>query len=689
MGVPGYVRMINNKKVAIYYYLLLAVLCFSPLVSAEEQNEALDLSVEDLLNVEVTSVAKKAQALNDAPAAAFVISNEDIKRSGATSIPDALRLAPGLDVAKIDANQWAVSSRGFNGRFANKLLVLIDGRNAYSRSFSGVYWENQDVMMEDIDRIEVIRGPGAALWGANAVNGVINIITKNSSQTQGGLVNAGGGNQEQGFGSIRYGAKFGEDTTARAYFKGFDRGQNTLQSGGKAGDNWDKVQGGFRMDSHLSAQDALTFQGDIYQANINQLAYFPQQTPPYQVAENIKNNDYGGNLLSRLQHTFSPTSDYSLQFYYDAYAHNEGLYSDSRHTMDLDFQHRFALLDWHEIIWGASYRFGHDRFVGNTIQNGSPNLNINPASVNDQLFSSFIQDELTLIDNKLWLTIGSRFEHNDYSGFEGQPSAKIMWAPHNQHRLWAGVSRAVRTPSRVEKDGSLLTSIIPPQAVTTFLPCPPVCSPPIATVAQGNSGYMSEEVITYEAGYRTTFSKSVSLDVTGFYNDYRDLRYALQGTPFFNGTSLVVPLNFTNNLAGKTYGVEISTIWQMLDWWRWDVNYSWLHTQLNNIGSAQTDISPQQRVSLRGAFSPWKAIDLDFWLRYVDSNFSVGSFGETTIKGYVTLDLRAAYRPIKNIELSLVGQNLLAPNHLEYVSENQTLPTVINRGIYGKMSWKF
>jgi iron complex outermembrane receptor protein len=230
----------------------------------------------------------------------------------------------------------------------------------------------------------------------------LSIITKNSSQTQGGLVNAGGGNQEQGFGSFRYGAKLGEDTTARAYVKGFDRGQNTLQSGGKAGDNWNKVQGGFRLDSHLSVQDALTVQGDVYQANINQLAYFPEITPPYQGTENINNKDVGGNLLSRLQHTFSPTSDYSLQFYYDAYAHNEGMFSDSRHTLDLQFQHRFVLLDWQEIIWGLGYNFGHDRIVGNPLQNGSAaTLNVNPVSVNDQLYSAFIQDELTLIDNKL------------------------------------------------------------------------------------------------------------------------------------------------------------------------------------------------------------------------------------------------------------------------------------------------
>ncbi|MGZ5008450.1 MAG: TonB-dependent receptor plug domain-containing protein [Methylobacter sp.] len=676
--------MINNKKIVFGYCLPVIFLCFSVSSNAEEQNEALNLSVEDLLNVEVTSVAKKAQSLNDAPAAAFVISNEDIKRSGATNIPDALRLAPGLDVAKIDANKWAVSSRGFNSRFANKLLVLIDGRSAYTRSFSGVYWENQDVMMEDIDRIEVIRGPGAALWGANAVNGVINIITKHSSQTQGVSLNAGGGTREQDFGSFRYGTKLGEKTTARAYVKGFNRGENSQLSGGGAGDSWNKVQGGFRMDSKLNAQDALTFQGDIYQTRVNQLSYYPQMAPPFQVLTNDNNSSSGGNLLTRLQHTFSPTSDYSLQFYYDSYTRNEGPWNDSRDTLDLDFQHRFGLLDRHEIVWGLGYRFGHDRIAGNTIQNGPPIFNVNPARVNDQVASGFIQDELTLIDNTLWLTVGSKFEHNDYSGFEGQPSARVMWAPHNQHRLWAGVSRAVRTPSRVEQDFNLLTNVAPPQA----LPFPPFAMPPVAVMIQGNPGYRSEEVIAYEAGYRTTFSKSVSLDVTGFYNDYRDLRLPVAGAPIFTGNSLILPLIFTNQLQGKTYGVEVATIWQMLDWWRWDVNYSWLHTQFDD-NNPQTGISPQQRVSLRGSFSPRRDIDMDFWLRYADPNLTVGSFGNSTIKSYITLDLRVAWRPYQSIELSLVGQNLLAQQHLEYIAENQTLPTAIDRGMYGKVSWNF
>lgn len=676
--------MVFRKSVVDYFLLISLGLC--PLsIRAEDQNPALQLSVEDLLNVQVTSVAKKAQSLNDAPAAIFVISNEDIKRSGATSLPDALRLAPGLDVARIDANQWAVSSRGFNGRFANKLQVLIDGRSAYTRSFSGVYWENQDVMLEDVDRIEVIRGPGAALWGANAVNGVINVITKSSGQTLGGSLNAGGGSFEQGFGSARYGAKLGEDTTARAYIKGFDRSENTLQSGGGAGDGWNKVQGGFRLDSQLSNQDALTLQGDIYNTDINQFSNYPALTAPYQLNRQGANPSSGGNLLSRLNHTFSPTSEYKLQFYFDSYTRHELPYDDGRDTLDLDFQHRFVLRDSHEIIWGANYRYGHDRIVGNQLNDV---FTINPASVNDQLFSGFMQDEITLIDNRLRLTIGSKFEHNDYSGFEGQPSAKIMWLPHTQHRLWAGVSRAVRTPSRAEKNFDLLTAVLPGSVFPNPSPFP------LASYVQGNSNFGAEEVISYETGYRTTFLKSVSLDITGFYNDYRNLRYVQPLAPSFsllNGSPcLQQQVMLNNQLQGKTYGVEIATIWQMLDSWRWDLNYSWLHTQLANAGQFQeTAVSPQQRISLRSAMSPLDEVDLDAWLRYVDSNVAVSTMGAVNIPSYVTLDLRSAWRPLKNLELSVTGQNLLQSSHLEYVSENQTLPTAIVRGVYGKISWKF
>lgn len=253
-------QLLQQLLVYLFFYFTINSITYA------DQNELIDLSVEDLLNVKVFSTAKKAKSLNNSPAAIFVITQKDIKRIGATSVPEALRLAPGIDVARIDANKWAISARGFNGRFANKLLVLIDGRNAYTRAFSGVYWENQDVMLEDVERIEVIRGPGASLWGANAVNGVINIITKHSADTQGGLLVAGGGTEEQAFGAFRYGGKLNANTTARAYLKGFMRDENKHEKGGDARDDWDKVQGGFRIDSQLTKQDNLTIQGDAYRS---------------------------------------------------------------------------------------------------------------------------------------------------------------------------------------------------------------------------------------------------------------------------------------------------------------------------------------------------------------------------------------------------------------------------------------
>lgn len=659
-------RLIKQISIVVTLYVTSTTLAYS------NQNELINLSVEDLLNIDVISVAKKAKSLNDSPAAIFVITQDDIKRIGATSIPEALRLAPGLDVARIDANKWAVTARGFNGRFANKLLVLIDGRNTYTRAFAGVYWENQDVMLEDIERIEIIRGPGAALWGANAVNGVINIISKHSADTQGGLLVAGGGTEKQGFGAFRYGGKLNTNTPARAYIKGFKRDENTHQSGREAGDDWNKVQGGFRLDSQFTARDNLTIQGDGYHSRINQNTTTPTLSAPYQNNFNETIDTFGGNLLIRQQHTFSSTSDYSLQFFYDFYQRDETFSKDSRHTVDIDFQHRFAFLNWNDVIWGAGYRYTHDDSM---IKSAIAFNNINPNIRNDQLFSAFLQNEITLLDDSLWLTFGSKFEHNDYSGFEVQPTARIMWIPHHQHRLWGAVSRAVRTPSRLDHDISILGSVIPG-------------NPPIAVTFNGNRQFDSEQVLSYELGYRTTIIDNVSIDFTAFYNNYKKLLLPLRKAPIPASGVIELPNTITNNAKTKTYGIEIATVWQMLDWWRWDANYSLLITDVDSQKET-IDRSPQQRVSLRSALSPWHNFDIDILFRYVDRNTSNGISGNTIINDYVSMDIRLAWKPVNNIELSLVGQNLLAGHHLEYKQESFTSLTAIDRGIYGKLTWKF
>ncbi len=674
----------NGKNRLIIQFLIVIVVSFihSHYVSADSE-ELMSLSVEDLLNVEVISTAKKAKSLNDSPAAIFVITNEDIKRIGATSIPEALRLAPGLDVARISANSWAVTARGFNGRFANKLLVLIDGRSIYTRAFAGVYWENQDVMLEDVERIEVIRGPGATLWGANAVNGVINIITKHSSDTQGGLITAGGGTEEQGFGAFRYGGKISDDTSARAYVMGFNRDQNTKKTGGPAGDAWDKVQGGFRMDSQPSIDDTITLQGDIFQSHINQDTTLFQVSSPYRNRMDETVDSFGGNMLLRHQHTFSATSDSTLQIFYDYYERQSAFLKESRHTFDIDFQHRFDFLGWNDLVWGIGYRFSHDD------SNISVTTKLLPSSRNDQLVSGFVQDEITLIDESLWLTLGSKFEHNDYSGFEIQPTARLLWIPHRHHRLWGAVSRAVRTPSRFEHDIVSLQFLEPPQATTT----PPFFRPPVALVFEGQRNFEPEEVISYELGYRTTWIQNVSIDITAFFNTYNKLRSLELGTPVFNGRYIKQPYFLSNNLRAKTYGFEAATVWQMLDWWRWDMNYSLLKTDFNNEKAiSELGASPQQQFSLRSVISLGNDIDLDVFFRYVDRNFAVSLNAgneKDPIKEYVSLDIRMAWRPVAGIELSLVGQNLLASQHLEYTKETTLNAIAIERGVYGKITWQF
>ncbi len=622
----------SHKKRLLKQFVMAALFYFTySSIAYSEQNELMSLSVEELLNMEVISVAKKAKSLNNSPAAIYVITQDDIRRVGATSVPEALRLAPGLDVARIDANKWAVTARGFNGRFANKLLVLIDGRNTYTRSFSGVYWENQDVMLEDVERIEVIRGSGATLWGANAVNGVINIITRHSADTQGGLLVAGAGTEEKGFGAFRYGGKLNINTTARTYVNGFKRDENTHQSGGGAKDDWDKVQGGFRIDSQLTPRDNLTIQGDAYRSVINQNTTRPQLSPPYQNNFNERIDSFGGNLLMHHQHTFSSTSDYSLQIFYDFYQRDENFLKESRHTLDIDFQHRFALLGWNDIVWGGSYRFSNNDASSSMIEIKSPIRN-------DQLFSAFVQDEISLINDSLWLTLGAKIEYNDYSGFEVQPTARLMWVPYIKHRLWAAVSRAVRTPSRFEHDASLLATVISPQSPAT---------PAIAVFLEATPEFFSEQVISYELGYRTTLINNLSIDFTAFYNDSSNLRVTQSTIPRFNPATGVIELTstFINELRAQVYGFEVASVWQMLDWWRWDANYSLLKTHFEEgtlKGDSGRSVNPQQHVSLRSIISPSQDIDIDVLFRYVDKNKAVGFYGSTVIDDYVSLDIRIA-----------------------------------------------
>ncbi len=653
--------------------------------SQSKENQFLDLSIEELMKIEVTSASRHSQKLSEVPSAIFVISQDDIRRSGATSIPEALRMAPGVEVTRIGTDKWAINIRGFNGRFADKLQVLMDGRSVYNPLFAGVQWEQQDTLMEDIDRIEVIRGPNAAVWGANAVNGVINIITKKAADTQGTLLSAGGGSFEQGFVGARYGGKINEETPFRVYAKGFTRDNMSAISGGNANDAWHSARGGFRLD-HARGIDFFTMQGDIFYNSFGDRLDKSLLSAPIIQAEASRGHNEGGNIRLRWDRTYSAKSAIMLQTYYDRVDYR--LLTSSMfksESFDIDFQHRFPLFEKHDLTWGLNYRLYHNKVSDTEL------IIFSPRQQTNHLASVYIRDEIMLIPERLRFTLGSRFDHNDFTGMEIQPNARIMWTPDTQNSVWMSVSRAVRTPSRAENDVQLNTrtlNTVP--GISTLLPFP------VLAQLNGSSNFNSEKLMAYELGYRHQFSSQASLDIAAFYNDYSQLRDLSLGLPFFHSSfppHLVLPVGLTNKAAGHTQGVETSIDWRLHERWRLQSNYSYIDMHIHSdsvfkqidptTGSADK-VSPQHQFSLRSNFDFSERLQFNLWLRYVSK---VDFYN---IPGYVTMDTRLAYKPIKNVELFLVGQNLFSQNHREFVSDFiPSLPTNIPRGVYAGAEWRF
>lgn len=585
-------------------------------------------------------------------------------------------MVPGLEVARIDANKWAVSSRGFNGRFASKMLVLFDGRTVYTPLFSGVFWDRQDTMLEDIDRIEVIRGPGAALWGANAVNGVINIITRSSGDTQGVLLSGGGGSAERGFGEARYGTQLGESASLRLWGKYTSRAAQDDPAGRPAYNDWTALRGGFRADADPSTRDSFTLQGDLFREQLHETYLgvpgagdFNHSTPVF-----------GANLLSRWSRSFSEKADLELQLYYDRTDTEMGVINETRDTVDLDFQNRFSL-PWHqEIIWGAGYRYSHD-----TIGNPIPALALLPDTQETHLYSWFLQDTVALFPERLRLILGSKFEVNDYTGFEVQPNLRLIFTPNRRHTIWAAVSRAVRTPSRGEETFSLYqqTSV-----------------PGVLVHLTGNPRLDAEELIAYELGYRLEPSPRISADLAAFYNRYRKLAiFSTTGIPQPSPfpPQVAVPLALGNFGRAETCGVEVATDYRALPWWRLRGAYTYLRVLRTETdpGAFFTNMkgeSPRHQVSLRSSLDPIRSVELDLWLRYVSGL----TFQDTptappvNIDGYLTLDCRIAWRPWRRLELALVGQNLLQDEHREFLPQQiTTQATEVGRSFYGKVTWQF
>ena len=594
----------------------------------------LDLSIEDLSNITISSVSKKAEPLSEAAASIYVISREAILRSGATSIPEMLRLAPNLQVAQITAKSYAITARGFNGSISDKLLVLIDGRSVYTPFANGVFWDLQQVLPDDIDRIEVISGPGATLWGANAVNGVINIITRKSGETQGGAFNLGAGNLERRA-SLRYGGSVGDAVTYRAYVSNFFYADSATATGMNAHDNWHKPQGGFRLD-WSPEHDAVTLQGDYYRGS---------EASPVAANQAIT----GHNLIARWSHPFEGGSALEVHAYYD---HIElgvpRTFAEHLSTYDVELQHTFAWGSRQQIVWGGGYRIMQDSFV------------LTPGPVVNQFFDPqrrtldlddfFVQDSIALLPS-LKLILGTKVEDDPYSGVELLPSVRFSWKVTDKDLLWSAVSRAIRAPSRLDRD--------------FFQTEGPL------TLLKGDD-FQPEKLIAYEVGYRAQPVPSGSLSISAYYNQYRDLRNAqvtVGGFPPIPGTGVPAggfPIMFGNGMEGDTYGVELWGSYQLTEWWRLGPAFDWLHKNLrfkpgaSTIGgTAIAGDDPAYQFFLRSSMNLNSKVKLDLDLR------SVASLPTPPSPSYTELNAHLGWAVSERLQVSARGYNLLHSHHLE------------------------
>jgi len=599
------------------------------------------LSIEELANVEVTSVSRRPQPLSQAPAAVFVITNDDIRRIGADSIPEALRLAPNLQVARSDATAYAITARGFNQPTAtgNKLLVMIDGRTVYSPLFSGVFWDAQSVLVDDLDRIEVISGPGGTLWGANAVNGVINIVTRSSAETQGALVDLREGIVDRSAGA-RFGGRLGDNATYRIYAMGFERGHTETLGGNDGRDSWENVQGGFRLD-WSRAGDAVTVQGDMYHGDVEEQPNARDQTAIG-----------GGNLLARWSRDLGSGSSLNAQVYYDkAWRDLSSAIRAVVETYDFDAQYGFTLAS-HNIVVGGGYRATHDTF-----KPGPNTAFLDPADRTLQMENIFAQDSVALNDT-LTLTVGLKLENTSYTGLEYMPDVRLAWQVSDTALLWGAVSRAVRTPSRFDRD--------------LF----------ITGVFAGGPSFDSEDVVAYEIGYRGQPSSSLSLSVSAFYNVYSDLRTVEASTP------ATFPLIVANGMEGDGYGIEAWGTYALSSWWRVSAGISAMHKDLHLksgsqdvLGIAFAGNDPDYQFSLRSAMNLGHDIEFDVDLRHVDD------LPSPAVNAYTEFNVRLGWHVTDTLELAIVGSDIFDPSHQEFASPSLPRREIL-RSLYVSVVWK-
>lgn len=632
------------------------------------------------MNMKVTSVSRKEEKISQAAAAIFVITQQDIAHSGATNIPDLLRMVPGLDVSQINANTWAVSARGFNAQFTDKLLVLIDGRAVYTPLLGGVNWDVQDVPLEDIDRIEVIRGPGATVWGANAVNGVINIVTRAAAETKGGLLTGGGGTEGQAFATAQFGDTLHSNTDYRFFARYLNQGSLPAFSGGSGDDDWHLLHGGFRVDSRLSSHDNLTVEGDLYTGGEGAvIIHVFSINPPLIGNQNGVSFLGGGNLLARWDHAFSPRSDTSLQIYFDNYERTGPESPETLQILDFDFHHHFGWGARQDIVWGVGYRHFWDQ------DSGTIDQSFNPPRASLQLFTFFGQDTVTLDPGRLFLTFGSKVENSYFTGYGLEPSVRLAWTPRSWATLWSAVSRAEKTPDR--RDAQLVA----PLAV---FPNPNGSTIPVEVTLFGNPNYLPEHLIAYEAGFRTQPNDRFSVDVSAFYNQYDHLQSLEPGVEFLQSTPLparfVMPLTFGNLLYGTTEGGEISANLKLTGRWTLSPGYAFLEMHLHTKPASQdaTSVaeyqgsSPQHQAQLRSHVELFRGLSWDA------NAYFVSALPVQGVASYTRLDTQLRWKFSERSEVALVGQNLVQDRSLES-NDQLTLvnPSLIKRSAYAKLTW--
>ncbi len=625
---------------------LLSLACQAAVPAAPDAGSLADLSLEELSNIQITSVSKKAERLSDAAASVFVITADDIRRSGVRRLPDALRLAPNLQVTQISASGHSISARGFNGPDAGKLLVLVDGRSVYTPRFSGVFWDAQDVMLEDVERIEVISGPGGTLWGVNAVNGVINIITRSAASTQGVLVPAGIGNRDADA-AVRYGGTLGPDAHYRVYGMYLDQYHTKTDTGQTKDDAWHKSQAGFRIDWSQGG-DSLAVNANGYQASEGQpLPGTISIGIPLPLGEISIS---GANLTARWARALEGGSSFSLQGYYERTTRDvPPSFSETLDILDLQLQHSLRPIGIHTLVWGGEFRYGMDRITNASFLfpgTSTPFFGFLPTDVNQKWPSLFAQDEVRLRED-LRLAVGARLERNDYTGAEFLPNGRVAWKVAADHLLWIAASRAVRAPSRFDRD--------------TFVPA----APPF--LLAGGPDVRSEVANVYEIGYRGQPTSRLSYSATVYHADYDHLRsqeLAPSRTFFF----------FSNLLRGNTTGIETWATYQASEAWRIAAGLNALRERLSVKpgGNDAVDASDQEGNDpthtwmLRSSFDFAYRTELDAMVRRVSAlSHPLPQSGAYSVPAYTAVDLRAGWRALRDLELSITGRNLFSGGHGE------------------------